>query len=152
MIVPILCSFFYGKDSRFLYTSNLSPEESVISVSEYVICVILLKTSNIQSVKLVVETVIRLWTCFYLSHNFASSKVDHLNHLNNENMKYRKLGNKKSQMSAIGLDVGFVLFSSLGKRVIMKKYILGIWMVCLASLGMAQTPKAEQVMNKKEAF
>lgn len=35
-------------------------------------------------------------------------------------MKYRKLGNKKSQMSAIGLDVGFVLFSSLGKRVIMK--------------------------------
>ena len=67
-------------------------------------------------------------------------------------MKYRKLGNKKSQMSAIGLDVGFVLFSSLGKRVIMKKYILGIWMVCLASLGMAQTPKAEQVMNKKQQY
>ena len=67
-------------------------------------------------------------------------------------MKYRKLGNKKSQMSAIGLDVGFVLFSSLGKRVIMKKYILGIWMICLASLGMAQTPKAEQVMNKKQQY
>ena len=34
----------------------------------------------------------------------------------------------------------------------MKKYILGIWMVCLASLGMAQTPKAEQVMNKKQQY
>lgn len=41
-------------------------------------------------------------------------------------MKYRKLGNRKMQMSAIGPDVGFVLFSPLGKREIMKKYILGI--------------------------
>ena len=67
-------------------------------------------------------------------------------------MRYRKLGNKKSQMSAIGLDVGSVLLSPPGKREIMKKYILGIWMVCLASLGMAQTPKAEQVMNKKQQY
>lgn len=67
-------------------------------------------------------------------------------------MKYRKLGNRKMQMSAIGPDVGFVLFSPLGKREIMKKYILGIWMVCLASLVMAQTPKAEQVMNKKQQY
>ncbi len=53
-------------------------------------------------------------------------------------------------MSAIGLDVGSGLFSPFRKRVIMKKYILGIWMVCLASLGMAETPKAEQVMNNKK--
>ena len=32
----------------------------------------------------------------------------------------------------------------------MKKYILGIWMVCVTSSAMAQIPKAEQVMEKKQ--